>query len=126
MTPCPGAGGNDRLTGNQGRDSFLFDTLPSSSGNLDRIVDFAAAEDMVLLENAIYLGLGAANGTLAANAFHAAAGATTGTDASHRIIYDTSTGRLFYDADGPGGTAAVNFAVIENRAAMTSENFAII
>ncbi|MDP3415524.1 hypothetical protein [Falsiroseomonas sp.] len=121
-----GGRGNDRLTGNQGRDSFLFDTLPSSSGNLDRIVDFAAAEDMVLLENAIYLGLGAANGTLAANAFHAAAGATMGTDASHRIIYDTSTGRLFYDADGPGGTAAVNFAVIENRAAMTSENFAII
>jgi len=121
-----GGRGHDRLTGNQGRDSFLFDTMPSSSANLDRIVDFSAAEDMVLLENAIYLGLGTTNGTLAANAFHAAAGATMGAEASHRIIYDTSTGRLFYDADGLGGTASVNFALIENNAALTAENFAII
>lgn len=121
-----GGDGHDRLAGNQGRDSFLFETMPSISSNLDRIVDFAMAEDVLLLENAVFHGFGTTIGSLVSNAFHAAAGATSGADGNDRIIYDTCTGRLFYDVDGLGGAASVNFAVIENKASLTTENFLIV
>jgi len=43
-----------------------------------------------------------ASGNFAANdaRFYAAAGASSGHDASDRIVYDTLTGRLYYDPDG--------------------------
>ena len=38
--------------------------------------------------------------------FYAAAGASGGHDADDRIVYDTSAGHLYYDADGSGAGAA--------------------
>ena len=40
----------------------------------------------------------------------AGAGITRAQDALDRIVYDTSSGILYYDADGAGGAAAVQFA----------------
>ena len=44
--------------------------------------------------------------------FYAAAGATKAHDASDRVIYDTASGKLYYDADGQGGAAAVQIAML--------------
>jgi serralysin len=121
-----GGRGNDRITGDAGQDWFLFDTGLSASSNVDRIVGLSAADDTILLENAIFLGLGTATGAMAGPAFHAAAGATAAAEAGDRIIYDTGTGRLYYDADGLGGAASVQFAVIENRATLTAADFIIV
>ena len=38
--------------------------------------------------------------------FYAAAGASSGHDADDRLVYDTSSGHLYYDADGSGAGAA--------------------
>ena len=32
-----------------------------------------------------------------------------------QIVYETDTGKLFYDADGEGGKKAVQFAVLEGK-----------
>jgi Ca2+-binding RTX toxin-like protein len=58
----------------------------------------------------------AAIGTsLTAGEFWAAAGATSAHDSTDHIIYDTSTGRLYYDGDAAGGASAVHFATIGNK-----------
>jgi Ca2+-binding RTX toxin-like protein len=51
-------------------------------------------------------------GTLHAEDFYAAAGATKAHDATDRLIYNTTTGVLYYDADGLGGVAAVQVALL--------------
>jgi serralysin len=42
---------------------------------------------------------------------------------SDRIIYETDTGRLFFDADGNGAAAKVQFATIGANLAVTSADF---
>lgn len=101
--------GKDRLTGGSGKDAFIFDTVPSSR---DTITDFSAAEgDKIQLSKAVFKGF-AYTGTLHAEDFYAAAGATKAHDATDRLIYNTTTGVLYYDADGLGGVAAVQVALL--------------
>ena len=102
-----GGAGRDTLTGGAGRDSFVFDTAPASR---DTITDFSRADgDKIQLSKAVFKGF-AYTGTLQAEDFYAAAGATTARDATDRVIYNTRTGILYYDADGLGGSAAVQIA----------------
>ncbi len=102
-----GGAGKDTLTGGKGADIFVFDTAPASR---DTITDFSRADgDKIHLSKAVFKGF-AYTGTLHAEDFYAAAGATKAQDANDRIIYNTTTGVLYYDADGLGGAAAVQVA----------------
>jgi len=51
-------------------------------------------------------------GTLTADAFFASATAPQGSDSNDRVLYNTSTGTLFYDADGSGAISAIAIAVL--------------
>jgi serralysin len=64
-----------------------------------------------------------ANGVLAASAFHIGAAAA---DALDRIIYNSTTGALSFDADGVGGAAAVQFADLSANLAMTNGDFFVV
>ncbi|MDQ4087782.1 MAG: calcium-binding protein, partial [Pseudomonadota bacterium] len=104
-----GGGGADLLTGGSGADSFAFTTKPSS-GNVDRVTDFAAATDKILLGGLTGQPFEAlASGPLGAGAFRVGPAAA---DADDRIIYTKSTGALSYDADGSGAGAAIQFATL--------------
>ncbi|MFT3954565.1 MAG: calcium-binding protein [Piscinibacter sp.] len=115
--------GRDTLIGGVGLDSFLFNTVPNASTNVDLVSGFSAADDRFLMENAVYTGLGSVTGTLTAGAFRAG---TAAGDASDRIIYDSATGRLLYDADGTGAVAAVQFATVAAGTAITAADFVIV
>jgi hypothetical protein len=112
--------GNDTLRGNGGADTFVFDSK-LGSGNIDHIVDFSAAADRFRLENAIFKAL--SPGALPAAAFKDLA--TGSVDTSDRILYDRPTGKLYYDADGSRIGAAVQFAVLDNHAALTAASFLV-
>lgn len=117
-----GDAGDDRLSGGAGLDVFVFDS-ELASGSFDRITDFSAADDTIQLENAIFTTLGA--GALSTAAFVANA-AGQALDASDRIIYETDTGNLYYDADGDGFGAAVQFATVAPGLALTAADFFVI
>lgn len=102
----------DLLTGGAGKDMFVFDTLEAASSSRDAITDFSTTEgDKLLFSRAIFTGF-AQDGALAEDAFHAAAGAVRARDAADRIIYNTTTGVLYYDADGLGGVGARPIALL--------------
>jgi Ca2+-binding RTX toxin-like protein len=111
--------GNDSLNGGAGLDIFRFDTLANTATNMDTITAFVATDDTIQLENAIFTAL-TTTGTLAAGAFNTG---TTATQADDRIIYNTATGALLYDADGLNGAAAVQFALISGHPALTNADF---
>ncbi len=116
-----GAAGSDTMTGGAGKDTFIFNSALGSS-NVDRITDYSAADDTFRLDDLVFTGL--ATGTLAASAY---VQNTTGTaaDASDRIIYETDTGKVFFDRDGTGAATAVQFATIGTNLVLTSADFVV-
>ncbi|HEX8670088.1 MAG TPA: hypothetical protein VF727_17135 [Allosphingosinicella sp.] len=114
-----GGNGNDRLTGGAGQDAFHFDTALSATGNVDRILDFSAADDTIMLDRSVFGAVGT-DGTLDASAFVAG---TAAADADDRIVYDAGSGRIYYDADGSGAGTAVLFASVASGTQLSHLDF---
>src|SRR5262249_13112060 len=112
--------GNDILSGGGGHDAFLFDTALTS--NIDTVVGFSTAIDTIRLHKSAFTAF-TTTGTLAAAAFDLG---TAASDADDRIIYNTATGNLFYDRDGTGAAAAVEFAHLNGNPALSNTNFFIV
>lgn len=104
--------GNDTLTGGAGADHFVFNTALNGVSNKDTITDFVSGTDKIDLENSVMKALGLTTGTLASGQFWAGAGVVKGHDADDRIVYNTTTGALYYDADGWGSSAAIQIAMM--------------
>ena len=116
-----GGAGEDRLSGGKQADRFVFDA-PLGSTNIDHVLDFERGSDKIVLENAIFKGIGAS-----AFAARALVVGTAAADADDRIIYNPATGALLYDPDGRGGAGAVHFAVLDNRpATLSASDFLVI
>ncbi len=115
--------GADTLDGKGGKDVFLFNST-LGSGNVDRILNYSKTDDVIRLENAIFTKL-TTLGTLSASAFTANASGVA-TSASHRIIYETDTGNLYYDSNGNAAGGSVLFARLDPGVAMSASEFVVI
>jgi len=98
--------GLDVLTGGGSYDKFVFNT--ALKDGIDRVTDFWHGADTIWLENSVFTAL-TSTGPLSSSAFYSGSAAY---DATDRIIYNPATGALTYDADGTGGAAPVQFALI--------------
>lgn len=112
--------GADILTGGAGRDTFIFDAAPGKA-NVDRITDYNAAADTIVLDRTVFRALVA--GDLPAGAF---VSGTAALQADDRIIHNKTTGALFYDADGSGAGKAVQFAQLTPGLTLTAADFDVI
>jgi serralysin len=109
------------LTGRGGWDLFWFDTPLSAASNVDTITDFNVADDTIVLENAVFAALPA--GSLSPDRFGLG---TTALTANVRVLYDSTSGNLFYDSDGFGGAAAIRFAQVSGAPALTYLDFLVV
>ncbi len=124
-----GKTGNDVLRGGENADVFVFDTRPHKKTNVDRIQDFDPEVDGIWLENKVFKALSRKGSlespmTLSKKMFWKGAKAH---DADDRVLYDPTSGALFYDADGAGKAAAVKIAVLsKNLKAVSHRDFFVI
>jgi Ca2+-binding RTX toxin-like protein len=116
-----GGTGNDKIYGGTGKDSFYFDSKLNATTNVDQIMDFKPADDIMSLTRSIFKTI--SRGPMKEAAFYEGKKAH---DKDDRIIYDKKTGALYYDKDGAGGTAQIKFATLVNKAAIDHMDFLII
>lgn len=117
------AGGRDSdllIGGSDAEDAFVF-AGPGTLQSFDTITDFQVNFDEVWLSAVIFRKMGPLG---ALNAERFALGSAT--EADDRIIYDPTTGALFYDADGKKAGLAVQFALLDTDLALTADDFVII
>ncbi|HET9427063.1 MAG TPA: VCBS domain-containing protein [Allosphingosinicella sp.] len=117
--------GNDELLGGGNKDNFRFEydgaTTNLALYGIDRILDMnASGDDTIQLDDALFAGV------TAANLSSVLVFGTAALDANDRIIYNSTTGALYYDADGNGAGAAVQFAQLDANVVLTISDFAVI
>jgi Ca2+-binding RTX toxin-like protein len=100
--------GNDTLTGGTGMDIFLFNAALNATSNIDTITDFSHIDDTIQLSKSVMSALGEL-GTLSVDDFKFS---TEALDSSDRIIYNQTSGALFFDEDGSDATAAIQIALL--------------
>jgi Ca2+-binding RTX toxin-like protein len=116
-----GGSGSDTLTGDLGADSFVFDSLTG----IDTITDFTAGTDKITLSLGIFGEVGTV-GAFDAATFVTAAGVPAAAAANDHVLYNSTTGALFYDPDGDGGTAMIQFATLTGNPALTAADFTVV
>ncbi len=123
-----GLGGKDTLTGGTGADQFVFNTAVTQTSAVATIMDFSHAQgDKIDLDHTIFtaltqVGVGAA---LASSDFYASGNGTAHLATDH-VLYNTTTGALYYDADGTGKAAPVQIAVLNQHPALTASDFMLV
>lgn len=112
--------GNDILNGGSSSDQFRFDTALDAVTNVDTIENYSIGDDIIELDDAIFSSLGS---TITVNEFSISEMALDGDDL---LIYDKTTGQLFYDPDAAGGADQILFAQLDVSLNLTIADFDIV
>ncbi|MGD9970421.1 MAG: spherulation-specific family 4 protein [Sulfuricurvum sp.] len=111
-----GGNGNDRLYGGEGKDTFVFNTQPDTLSNSDTILLFDLSNDTICLDHAVFKQLDTSTYDVLTHQIipdHFVKNSSgTAQDNNDFILYDTDTGKLYYDPDGNGSTSAIEIAVL--------------
>lgn len=117
--------GNDVLTGGAGADQLFFNTAIDPLHNVDKVTDFAAAIDKFMLDYSVFTGLTGST-HLDDSLFATTSWDAGAAGAMQRILYDSSNGMLYYDADGNlNDSQAMAFAQITGttKPALSASDF---
>src|SRR5687767_2369340 len=123
MDTLAGGGGNDTLWGGADADTFIFREM--GTANADAIGDWTSGQDTLLLDGAIMTALGASGDFTAGDARFWASSTGAAHDADDRIIFNSTTRQIFYDADGNGSGAAQLIATLQTGATLVATDIAV-
>jgi serralysin len=119
-----GAGGVDTLWGGAGADTFIF--RETGTANADTIGDWSSGSDEFALDNTAMGALGADGAFVAGDARFWASSTGAAHDANDRVVFNTSNGSLYYDADGNGSGAAQLIATVQAGATVVATDISVI
>ena len=120
-----GDGWSDTLSGGAGSDSFVW--AEAGTSQVDRVLDFEHGTDELVFDSSYFRTMGAPGPWLEGDErFFAAAGATSGHDTDDRLVYNTSNGSLYYDADGSGSGASLIVATFQGIPTITASDITVI
>jgi Ca2+-binding RTX toxin-like protein len=109
--------GNDTLTGGLGNDVFQLTNLST-----DTITDFTVGEDIIQLSSAIF----PQGAVVDASSFIVVANLTETATSPASVIYNTTDGALYLDADGGiGAASAVQIGLLATGLALTNTSFSV-
>jgi Ca2+-binding RTX toxin-like protein len=112
-----GGRGKDVLTGGDFRDHFYFDDMPTNS-SADRITDFSGM-DTIVLSYSWFHHTGQVNGGQLITGKAAR-------DRSDFLIYDQSTGKLYYDHDANGPDQQILLVTLTDRPPLGIHDFYVL
>jgi Ca2+-binding RTX toxin-like protein len=123
-----GDAGIDQLTGGGGNDIFFLANASVSSR--DFVKDFTPGQDRILLDRTDFSNFDRVGGVAGGAPISPSDWFRSGTDglakdANDRFIYDTLTGKLFYDPDGSGSAAGQNIATLVGAPTLTAVDFEV-
>ena len=122
-----GGTGKDTLFGGAGKDTFVFNTKLNKTTNYDKVVDYNVTDDTIWLDNSVFKKLGKGSEFIpkkTSKSFFTIGDKAK--DSNDYIIYNKDKGILYYDADGSGTGAAVQFAAINKKLKMTYNDFFVV
>jgi len=117
--------GNDLLTGGKGADKFRFEKALGKT-NIDTITDFASGTDCIELDDAIFKKFIGVTGQIAAGNLVKGGDGVVALQADDYLVLNTRTGVLFYDPDGGGRGAMIQFATLTGVNDLTSNDFLVV
>jgi Ca2+-binding RTX toxin-like protein len=114
----------NQLTGNKGRDYFVF-ASPLSEINIDTITDFNSNDDKLMFDYSIFNGLNATE-QVTSREFLAGLHLKNAENPWQRLIFDTFSHYLYYDSDGSGESNPMPIAILPNVSLLNVENLLIL
>ena len=114
-----GGKGSDQLDGGGGTDKYDFTEKPGHG--VDTIASFEKGE-LLRLDSAAFKHIGS-HGTLKSKYFYAHAHAH---DSNDRILYQQSTGKVYYDSNGDASGGRTLFAILDNTPHLHNDDFFVI
>lgn len=122
--------GDDTLTGGAGKDVFLFNATDYASAT-DTLTDFVSGTDKIMFNATIFTSLQTDKAitskgvALSISDFVSATNIVSSSNTGAHLLYDSDSGRLFYDADGAGADSGVQIALLGNLAVLTTSDFVV-
>jgi len=126
-----GGPGSDILNGGSGKDRFLYQSnrrFRSQDFGADTIAKFVVGQDDIVLDKTTFDSLESKPGNgLVKNDFATIKGKASAATSSAEIVYNSSTGDLFYNANGraPGFGGGGKFATLTHEAALSRSDFMV-
>jgi len=127
-----GGSGNDQLTGDAGADQFIFDSgraFARRDLGINTLTDFSQVDgDKIVLSRTTFTRLSGAEASLAASDFavvSGANGATLSAASTARIVFNQSTGDLYYNQNGAnsGFGSGGQFATLTGVSSLNTTDF---